>query len=181
MISKEAPSESKEWRICEYHLLEQGIEYLKKVLSILEKFPGGEELLQNEWFSYQKQDITFIRAKDVLKKIKSDYGYEFDTEIYYRQHRDKLKQSLQYMDWKSDEVDRQVYESFRQVVFKNPPRRKVLVGQDEVKEKYGITDKRQLGKIMKEVSAFCQEKPECSREDAWKQADDVVSRLNVPL
>lgn len=180
-ISKEAPSENKEWRTCEHYLLEQGSEYLGKILSIFEKFPGGEELLQNEWFSYQKQNITLIQARDVLEKIKSDYGYEFDTKIYYRQHRDKLKQSLQYMDWKSNEVDRQVYESFRQVVFQNPPRRKVLVQQEEIKEKYKIKDKRQLGKIMQEVSALCQEKPECSREDIWRLVSDILSGPNALL
>lgn len=173
-ISKERPSKNIEWRICEHYLLEQGIGYLGKIRSILEKFPGGEELLLNEWFRYQKQDITLIQAKDVLEKIKSDYGYEFDTETYYRQCRDKLKHSLKYMDWKSDEVDRQVYECFCQVVFQNPPRRKVLVQQDEIKEKYGIKNKRQLGKIMREVSAFCQEKPECSREDIWRLVDDML-------
>lgn len=173
-ISKTEPSGDKEWRMCEHYLLENGIQYLEKAVSILKKFFGGGEMLQEEWFCCQMQDITLLRAKAVLEQIKSDYGYEFDADKYYRQYRGRLKDSLRFIDWKSDGVDRQVYECFCQIVFQAPPKRKSLVRLDEIKEKYGIKDKRRLGQIMKAVSELCQNNPECGKEEVWRLIDDMV-------
>lgn len=172
-ISKTMPSDESEWRICEHYLLENGIWYLEKELHILTKVSCGGEIFKEEWFRYQKQDITLFQAKIVLEKIKSDYGYEFDTEKYYRQQRGKLKESLKFMNWKSEEIERQIYECFCQVVFQNPPKRKLLVQLEEIKEKYGIEDKHLLTDIMKEVSTLSQ-KPECSREDVLKAIDSIL-------
>lgn len=173
-ISKTEPSNDKEWRICEHYLLENGIRYLKKEVCILKKFSCGGELLQEEWFRYQKQDITLFCAIDVLEQIKSDFEYEFDTEKFYRQYRGNLKKSLQFLDWKSEGIDRQIYECFCQVVFEMPLKRKILVQPNEIKEKYGINNKRQLGEIMKEVSAFCQKTPKCSKEEVWGLIDSIL-------
>ena len=173
-ISKTDPSNDTEWRTCEHYLLKNGICYLEKALCILTKVAYGGEILQEEWFRHQKQDITLLRAEIVLEQIKSDYGYEFDTEKYYRQYRGKFKESLRFLDWKSDEIERQIYECFCQVVFQIPPKRKLLVQSNEIKEKYGIKDKHQLGIIMKEVSAFCQKKTECSREEVWELIDSML-------
>lgn len=176
-ISKAEPSNDKEWRTCEHYLLENGIRYLKKGIRILKKFLCGGEVLQEEWFRYQKQDVTLFYAKDVLDQIKSDFDYEFDTEKCYRQCRGNLKKSLQFLDWKSDGIDRQIYECFCQVVFQMPLKRKILVQPNEIKEKCGINDKRKLCQIMKEVSAFCQKTPDCNRDEVWKLIDSILPNL----
>ena len=176
-INKTEPSNNKEWRTCEHYLLENGIKYLKKEVCILKKFScGGEELLE-EWFRYQKQDVTLSSAKDVLEQIKSDFEYEFDVEKFYRQCRGKLRSSLQFLDWRSDEIDRQIYECFCQVVFQMPLKQKLLVQPNEIKDKYGINDKHQLGQIMKEVSALCQRTPTCGPEEVWKLIDNILLNL----
>lgn len=176
-ISKMESSKDEEWRICEHYLLEKGIEYLKKEICILKKFSCGGEVLQEEWFRYQKQDVTLLYAIDVLEQIKSDFEYEFDTEKFYRQFRGNLKKSLQFLDWRSDEIDRQIYECFCQVVFQMSLKRKILVQPNEIKEKYGIRDKRQLCKVMKEVSAFCQKTPKCSREEVLGLIERILQNL----
>ena len=173
-ISKTEPSNDKEWRTCEHYLLENGIQYLKKGVCILKKFPSGEKLIQEEWFRYQKQDITLLSAINVLEQIKSDFGYEFDTEKFYYQCRGELKKSLRFLDWKSDGIDRQIYECFLQVVCKMPVKRKMLVQPNEIKERYGINDKRKLGQIMKEVSAFEQKTPTCSQMEVWNLIDGIL-------
>lgn len=177
-LSKELPSNDRDWRVCEHYLLQNGIQYLQKKLYILAKFPNGGETLQEEWFRYQKQDITIYQAKNVLEKIKSDFEYEFDTEKYYRQQRGKLKESLKFIDWRSNDVERQIYECFCQVIFLMPPKRKMLIQPNEIKEKYGVKDKRQLAQIMKEVSEFCLENPKRSQEEVWKFLDN---RLKIQL
>lgn len=177
-LNKTSPSNDEEWRKCEHYLLESGIKYLKKGLCILAKFSGGGEMLLEEWFRYQKQDVTLSKAIVVLEKIKSEYGYEFDTEKYYRQYRGKLKESLRFLDWKSQNCEQQIYECFLQVVFRMPPKRKILVQPDEINEKYGIKDKHQIGEIMKKVSAFCRENPKCSRDDVWKYIDSILYSLS---
>lgn len=176
-ISKAEPSNDNEWRICEHYLLENGIRYLKKAMCILKRFSCGGRVLQEEWFRYQKQDITLLSAKDVLEQIKSDFEYEFDTEKFYHQCRGNLKKSLQFLDWKSDGIDKQIYDCYCQVVFQMPVKRKILVQPNEIKEKYGINDKRQLCQIMKEVSVFCQKTPKCNREEVWGLIDNIVLNL----
>ncbi len=172
-ISKAEPSDEEEWRICEQYLLETGICYLEKALCIIKRFSGGGEILEEAWFRYQKQDVTLSKARAVLEKIKTAYDYEFDTEKYYRHYRGKLKESLKFIDWKSDEVDRQIYECFCQVVFNMAPKRKLLIQASEIVEKYGIKNKKQLTRIMKQVSVLCQEKPEYGREEIWKSIDSM--------
>lgn len=176
-INKVEPSKESEWRACEHYLLENGIQYLEKGVCILKKLSCGGEVLQEAWFRYQKQDITLLRAQIVLEQIKFNYGYEFDTEKYYRQYRGKFKESLKFIDWKSDNVERQIYDCFCQVFFSAPPSRKLLVRPDEISEKYGINSKKQLGKIMEKVVEFCQKNPECNREEIWKFIDKCITEL----
>lgn len=176
-INKTEPSDDKEWRKCEHYLLENGIKYLEKGVGILGKISCGGNVIQEEWFRYQKQDVTILSAKSVLEQIKSDFGYEFDVEKFYVQNREKLKNSLKFLDWKSDGIDRQIYECYFQVVLEVSPKRKILVLPNEIKEKYGIIDKRRLQQIMKEVSAFCQKTPECSREDVWILIEDILQNV----
>lgn len=176
-INKMEPLEESEWRTCEHYLLENGIQYLEKGVCILKKFSCGGEVLQEAWFRYQKQEITLPRALLVLEQIKSDYDYEFDTEKYYRQYQGKFRESLKFIDWKSDDVEKQINDYFCRVFFSTPPKRKLLVHPDEISEKYGINSKKQLGKIMKEVLEFDQENPECNREEIWKFIDKYIAKL----
>ncbi len=175
-LSKNEPSDDKEWRICEHYLLENGVEYLEKGVSIIKKMTFGDEIPQEEWFRYQKQETTLVYAQSVLEKIKSDYGYEFDTEKFLRQRRGELKKSIFFLDWRNDEIDRQIYECFANVVFQNPVKRNVLVKPDEIKEKYNITDKRKLGQIMKDVSEYCQITLNYSRDDVWRHIDSIIEK-----
>lgn len=173
-IDEKEPSNDKEWRKCEHYLLENGIQYLRQALSIIKQFSCGGEILQEAWFRHQKQDITISQARCVLEQIKSDYDYEFDTEKYYRQYQGKLKDSLRFIDWKSNEIERQIYDAYYQVVLQTPIKRKLLVQPNEIREKYGVESKKQMGQIMKEVSTLCQKKPECTREEIWKLIDSMI-------
>lgn len=177
-IDKEKISNDEEWRICEHHLLDAGITYLELVIFILKKISIGREEIQEEWFRYQKQEVTLSCAKQILDQIKVDYGYVFDTEKAYSQCERELKNELRCLDWRSDEIDRLVYDCFYQVISQTNFKRKVLVYPNEIKEKYAIINKHQLDQIMKEVSSFCQKEPECSREKVWELIDRMVRELN---
>ena len=91
----------------------------------------------------------------------------------------KFRESLKFIDWKSDDVEKQINDCFCRVFFSSPPKRKLLVRPDEIREKYGINSKKQLGEIIKAVLEFDQENPKCNREEIWKFIDKHIIQLKL--